>query len=117
MATFPASIPSPLARDYETEFSRPTARPDLGRGWVAPQQLATRAVKTATVVFELSPDQARDLVLFLRDHAGAHFTVALRLVEDSDETTPALAKFADTKVAWRRRPFGYEARAWLEIET
>ena len=117
MATWPASIPTPLARAYETEFGRPTARPEFGRGWTSPQELATRSTKTVAVVFELSREQARDLVLFLRDHASARFTLALRLVEGSDETTPALAKFADTRLVWRRRAAGYEVRGRLEVET
>ena len=117
MATWPATLPTPLARDYATDAVRPTARPDLGHGWTTPQELATRSSKTVDVVFDLTRDQARDLVLFLRDHADDHFTLPLRLLEESDQTTAALAKFADVKVAWRRRPSGYEVRARLEIET
>ena len=117
MATWPATLPPPLARDYATDVGRPTARPDLGRGWTTPLELASRSSKITTVVFELSREQARDLVLFLRDHAADHFTLPPRLVEESDDTTSALVKFADARPSWAARPFGYEVRARLEIET
>lgn len=114
MATWPATIPDPLVEPYAPKLSLPAARQDFRTGYAAPRRLATVLPQSLVASWALSRDQARDFVLFARDHADEWFELNLRMPGEADATTPALARFTSS-VSMTAVPDGWRCRAELEV--
>ncbi|SFI35293.1 hypothetical protein [Albimonas pacifica] len=107
MATWPASVPAALVRGYGPRVGLPAARPDFGRGYTGQVRLARRLTVVQPASWHLTPEQMRDLTLFLRDHADAWAVMPLRMVDEDDAVTTAKARVTGPV------SLGEEGRGWL----
>jgi len=93
-ATWPATLPPPLIEGHAASVAVPAVRLDLGVGWTDARRRAGSLPQTARASWLLSAEQARDFVLFARDHAGEWSTFAIRVSTDAAEVAEVRARFA-----------------------